>query len=240
MRHVVTRAAADESREPAGRRTSLSPVRPARPAPGASVRVVLADGNQTLRFALRAALAIAPGIEIAAEAATGDEAVEQVMLHRPDVLLLDVRMPPLDGLALIPRIRHVTRVVVLSGAEDPETILRAVGSGARGYLVHGEFEPGELINVVTGTARGRTFLSPHAAAILVDRIQDHHGQADPGAKLTPREREIMNLIAEGLPNWQIAKYLVISEKTVKNHICNIYRRLDVAGRRQAVAHWLSR
>ncbi len=205
-----------------------------------SVRVVIADDKPVVRFGVRAALAVAPRIEIVAEAANGREAVEEVRRHRPDVLLLDIRMPQMDGLAAIPEASALTRVVMLTGVDDPATVLRAVAAGACGYLVHGEFDPTELADVVAAVARGKSFLSPHAAAVLVERLQRPDARGGPqhsGAHLTRREREIMTLIADGLSNRQIAQRLVISEKTVKNHIVSIYRRLGAESRGQAIIRW---
>jgi DNA-binding NarL/FixJ family response regulator len=110
-------------------------------------------------------------------------------------------------------------------------------AGACGYLVHGEFGPAELADVVTAVARGKCVLSPHAATVLVRRLQQTGVRHHPGAPLTRREREIMTLIADGLSNRQIAQRLVISEKTVKNHIVSIYRRLGVESRGQAIIRW---
>jgi DNA-binding NarL/FixJ family response regulator len=204
-----------------------------------SVRVVIADDKAMVRFGVRAALATAPRIEVVAEAATGREAVEQVRSHLPDVLLLDIGQvwSQLDGLAAIPEVAPLTRVVMLTGVTDDATVVRAVMAGACGYLVHGEFDPTDLADVVTAVAHGRCVLSPRAATVLVRRLQQPGGRQPPGAPLTRREREIMTLIAAGLSNRQIAQRLVISEKTVKNHIVSIYRRLGAENRGQAISRW---
>jgi DNA-binding NarL/FixJ family response regulator len=208
-------------------------------SPAARVRVAIADDNPVLRFGLRTVLEAAGDIEIVAEAVNGNEAVNQARQQRPDVLLLDVRMPLMDGLATIPEISQLTKVVVLTCVDDPATVTRAVAAGARGYVVHGEFELSELTEIVRETAKGRSFLSPPAAAALVNGLQEvsSRGPGQPDGTLTRREHEIMELIADGLSNRQIAASLVLSEKTVKNHICSIYHCLGVSGRSQAVSRW---
>jgi DNA-binding NarL/FixJ family response regulator len=202
------------------------------------LRVVIADDNPVVRLGVRTALT-STRIEIVAEAENGREAIEQVRLHLPDVLLLDVRMPLLDGLAAIPEVSVLTRVIMLTGADDPATVMRALSAGAHGYLVHGEFDPAALGDVVTKVARGRSVLCSRAATVLVNRLQDPRvrGGQHRIAGLTRRESEIMALIAEGLSNRQIAHRLVISEKTVKNHIVSIYRRFGVDSRDAAIIRW---
>lgn len=213
----------------------LSRAVPSAPA----VRVVIAEANPVLRARLHAVLEHAPGVEIVAEATTGHGAVEQVRRHRPDVLLLDVRMPLNDGLPTIPQIGQRTQVVMLTSVDDAVLITLGVAAGARGCAVRGEFDPSELIQIVRDTARLRSSSSRYSAAACADPAQDENGGAawPPGGGLTPREREVMGLIAEGLSNRQIAARLVISEKTVKNHICNIYQRFGVYERSQAVSRW---
>jgi DNA-binding NarL/FixJ family response regulator len=203
------------------------------------VRVVIADDNPVLRFGLHAVLEAVPDIKIVAEAMNGKEAISQVRTHRPDVLLLDVLMPVMDGLAALPEISHLTRVVMLTCVVDPATVVRAVAAGARGYVVHGQFEARMLREIVRETAQGSSPLSPAAAKALVNGFQEMngHGAVHRDGVLTRREREIMDLIAAGLSNRQIAARLVLSEKTVKNHICRIYHALLVTGRSQAVSRW---
>jgi DNA-binding NarL/FixJ family response regulator len=202
------------------------------------VRVVIADDKQIVRFGVRTALA-AERIEIVAEAANGRDAIEQVRVHRPDVLLLELQLPLLDGAAAIREAAGLTRVLMLTGVHDQAAVLHALAAGARGYLVHGEFLPADLAAAVIEVASGRSILSPHAATALVNRLQKP-GEVParlPATGLTRRESEIMALIAEGLSNRQIAERLVISEKTVKNHIVSIYRRFGVASRGQAISSW---
>ena len=202
------------------------------------VRVILADSNPVFRLGLRAALERAAGIKIAAEADNGEDAAALVRRHHPDVLLLDIRMPLPDGPASILHLSQLTQVVMLASADDADLVMEAAAAGASGCLTSGELEQGELIRVVMGAARQRPIPARYALADAAGSPR-----ADPGRTVSspmdfrPREREIMGLIADGLSNRQIAARLVITEKTVKNHICSIYQRLGVRERSQAVSRW---
>ena len=215
------------------------------------VRVVIAESNPVLRFGLRAVLEQAPVTEVVAEAASGSEAAEQVRLYDADVLLLDARMTLPDGPATIRQIGQLAQVVMLTWPDDAGSVMPAVAAGACGYVIPGEFEPGELIRVVLDAARRkRDCAAPERAQPGALAPAGREAGADtrglrphgPGAgtaagRLRPREREIMQLIADGMSNRQIAAQLVISEKTVKNHICSIYQRLGAHGRSQAISRW---
>jgi DNA-binding NarL/FixJ family response regulator len=217
------------------------------------VRVVVAESNPILRFGLRAVLEQAPVTEVVAEAASGSEAAEQVRLHDADVLLLDARITLPDGPATIRQIGRLAQVVMLTWPDDAGSVMPAVAAGACGYVIPGEFEPGELIRVVLEAARRKRTAcaagerAQPAALAAAGRetgadtrmLRPRGREAGSGAiHLRPREREIMQLIADGMSNRQIAARLVISEKTVKNHICSIYQRLGAHGRIQAISRWL--
>jgi DNA-binding NarL/FixJ family response regulator len=205
----------------------------------AQARVIIADSNPVLRAGLRAALEQAADIEITAEAGNGEDAVALVREHHPDVLLLDVRMPLPEGSATIRQISPLTRVVMLTCVDDANLAMGAAAAGASGCLLRGEFEPGELIQVVLEAARHQPVPEPYARANGTSSLRAGLGR--PVLRrpmgLRPRELEIMGLIAEGLSNRQIAARLVITEKTVKNHICSIYQRFGVTERSQAVRRW---
>jgi DNA-binding NarL/FixJ family response regulator/anti-sigma regulatory factor (Ser/Thr protein kinase) len=217
-----------------------APARRQRPAGPATVqaRVIIADSNPALRAGLRAALGQAAEIEITAEAGNGEDAVALVREHHPDVLLLDARMPLPEGSATTRDISPLTRVVMLTSVDDANLAMGAVAAGASGCLLRGEFEPGELIRVVLDAARQQPVPEPSAWANGTSALQPGLGRPVPRLMgLRPREIEIMGLIAEGLSNRQIAARLVITEKTVKNHICSLYQRFGVTGRSQAVSRW---
>jgi DNA-binding NarL/FixJ family response regulator len=200
--------------------------------------VLVADGNPVLRLGLRMLLDPVPGIEVAGEAGDGPEAIALTAAQAPDVVLLDVRLPVVDGVTAAARIGRSTGVVMLTSVDEPATVLRAVAAGARGYLVHGQFDQRHLAEVVRGTAAGRSFLSPTAAAALIDQVYlGGPAAVELPAALTPREHEVMALIAEGLSNREIAGRLVISGKTVKNHVHHIYKRLNADSREHCVTVW---
>jgi DNA-binding NarL/FixJ family response regulator/two-component sensor histidine kinase len=216
---------------------------PARPAPRVApvtsqVRAVIADSNPVFRLGLRTALEHAAGIEIAAEAGNGEDAVALVRRHRPDVLLLDIRMPLPDGPATIPHLGQLTQVVMLTSVDDADLVMEAAAAGASGCVMREELEQGELIQVVMDVARPRPISAGPAPAGVAGSLRPGPGRPVSGSTvLRPREREIMGLIADGLSNRQIAARLVITEKTVKNHICSIYQRFGVGERSQAVSRW---
>ncbi len=210
---------------------------PAQP-PAVQARVIIADSNPVLRTGLRTALGQTADIEVIAEADTGEVALALVREHQPDVLLLDNRMPLPAGTATIRQISPLSRVVMLTCLDDAPLLMGAVAAGASGCVLRGgEFEPSELIRVVLDAARQRpspatdSELGPGPTRPRLGRAVSHP------LGLRPREAEIMGLIAEGLSNRQIAARLVITEKTVKNHICSIYQRFGVSERSQAVSRW---
>ena len=202
------------------------------------VRAIVADSNSVFRRGLRAALGHAAGITIAAEADCGADAVALVRRHCPDVLLLDIRMPLPDGAATIVHLSQLTQVVMLTSVDDAQLVMEAAAAGASGSVMRRELEQGELIKVVMDAARQRPAPARHAPADAAGSLRADPGRAvSSPMDLRPREREIMGLIADGLSNRQIAARLVITEKTVKNHICSIYQRFGVSERSQAVSRW---
>lgn len=206
------------------------------------IRVLIADDNAIIRQGVRSLLeSTAPDIEVVAEAVTGREAINRARELRPTVALLDIRMPVLDGVAAAEVISGLARVLMLTYSDDEPMVVGAIRAGAAGYLVHGRFQAPELEAAIRAVAAGQTAISPAVAPVVLRalRHQATSAAASPSdGQLTEREHEVMALIARGHSNRSIAAELVISEKTVKNHIRHIYEKLGVASRTQAIAQWL--
>jgi DNA-binding NarL/FixJ family response regulator len=204
------------------------------------IRVLLADDEALVRAGVRAILDTDPTVTVVAEAGDGEEAVRLAIAHRPDVVLLDIRMPRLDGLAACAELARVApdaAVAVLTTFGDDEYLARALNEGARGFLLKSG-DPRELIAGVHAVAAGGAYLSPPVAARVVGRLRDSGigraatAQARAGT-LTERERAVLALIGAGLSNAQIARRLDLVEGTVKGHVSAILSRLGLANRVQA-------
>jgi DNA-binding NarL/FixJ family response regulator len=206
------------------------------------ITVVVVDDNPMVRAGLRALLDIADGIEVVAEAADGMSGLAEVSRHRPTVTLLDHRMPVADGLDMLERIAELTRVLMLTSDGSSEVVQLALARGAQGFVTHAELQPGELARAVREVASGRGWLSPDAAGVAVGRLRAR-AEAEAATRvrfgLTRRERQLVELLVEGLSNAEIARRLVVAEKTVKNHLNHVYAKLGVTSRGQAVALWRS-
>ncbi|GAA4299038.1 response regulator transcription factor [Streptomyces venetus] len=279
-----------------------SPPQPA-PLPPSSLRVVVADDNPVVRAGLTALLSGRADITVVAEAADGRQACEAADRHRPDVVLLDVRMPGVDGISALPYLVRIAPVVMLTYSRESEIVQEALRRGAGGYLVHGEFTADQLVDAVRDIRQGRAHFTPTAAGALLAQLRESKGpaatlpeglgsqqssataygittstqrhtnpqlatapvplglphipppptspeslsQVQPNVgqsssrsrfQLSTREAEIMDLIASGMNNQQIAATCFISEKTVKNHINRIFAKLHSTSRSEAAAKWL--
>lgn len=209
------------------------------------IRVLLADDEGMIRAGARAILSADPEIEVVAEAADGRQAVELVRRHRPDVALLDVQMPQLDGLdaaSEILRSDTPTAVVILTTFGNDDYISRALSDGASGFLLKSG-DPRELIAAVHAVAEGAAYLSPEAARRVINGLPSSRTAGQRAAyeqigKLSGREREVLGLLGAGLSNAQIARRLHLVEGTVKTHVSSIFTRLAVGNRVQAaiIAH----
>jgi DNA-binding NarL/FixJ family response regulator len=201
------------------------------------IRVLLAEDHAVVRTGLLQLLGDLDDIEVVGAATGGEEAVALAAGARPDVVLMDLEMPGMDGIEATRRIRSAdpeVNVVVLTAFSDRGRILDAIDAGAVGYLLK-DTEPDDLISGLHAAARGESPLAPKAAQALVSARAEQQTDAD----LTPREREVLALLADGLPNKLIARRLDISEKTVKAHLTNIFQRIGVTDRTQA-ALWAQR
>jgi DNA-binding NarL/FixJ family response regulator len=200
-------------------------------------RVLIVDDNAVLRRGVASLLDAADGIEVVGEAGTGKEAIAMAKEVAPDVVLLDVRMPVMDGIAAAGPLSKIAKVMMLTYSEEEERVSNAIRAGASGYMVHGRFTPEELEQAVIDLAKGGNVISPSVVSVVFDALRDapRGGVSEGPAALTERESEIMNLLAQGRSNGAIATELFISEKTVKNHINRIYAKLGVTSRAEAIA-----
>ncbi|MEU2226341.1 response regulator transcription factor [Streptomyces sp. NPDC018347] len=250
-------------------RPSHSVPRPGFPPPPPvppPLRLLVADDNPVVRAGLTALLSDRPDTTVVAQARDGREAYEAAVRHRPDVILLDVRMPGVDGISALPHLVRLAPVMMLTYSHETETVREALRLGAGGYLVHGEFTTEQLVRAVRDVREGRPHVTPGAAQALLTTLRDDAPAQRPSQlpvdwaelprpalsqlqpsmgqsfrsrfRLSSREAEIMDLIASGMTNQQIAAACFISEKTVKNHINRIFAKLHSTTRSQATAKWL--
>ncbi|HWK28519.1 MAG TPA: response regulator transcription factor [Solirubrobacter sp.] len=197
------------------------------------IRVLLADDHAVVRQGLRTFLDLQPDIEVVAEAADGEAALDAVQRTDPDVVLLDLVMPKLDGIKTLKRLREArARIIVLTSFGDDDKLFAALRAGAAGYLLK-DVEPAELVKAIRAAHDGTAPLSPAIATRVVEEIA--HGGGAPAVvdDLTPRERDVLVLIARGRSNKAIALELGVAEKTVKTHVSHILGKLGLSDRTQA-------
>jgi DNA-binding NarL/FixJ family response regulator len=205
------------------------------------IRVAIADDHRVLRVGLEQLLATFDDVELVGAADGGEAAVSLCVAERPDVLLLDLSMPDLDGIGVTRALADAcpaTKVVIFTSFSDREGIVGALDAGAVGYLLK-DAEPGEILAAIRAAARGEAPLAPRAAAALLQARHDHQPGPASAADLTPRELDVLRLVIDGQANKQIARRLGISEKTVKGHLTNVFQRIGVTDRTQA-ALWAER
>ncbi len=203
-----------------------------------TIRVLIADDHAVFREGLRAVLGSEPDMEVVGEAATGREVVERAAELSPDVILMDIQMPGINGIEATRRIRSArpdVGVVVLTMFEDDDSVFSAMRAGARGYVLKGA-DPSEILKVVRAVAGGEAHFGPEIARRLVDFFSAPRAASPEEAlpELTARERDILDLIAKGHNNATIAARLFVSPNTVRNHITHIFAKLQVADRAQAI------
>jgi DNA-binding NarL/FixJ family response regulator len=202
------------------------------------LRVLVADDHPFFRDGLRSLLTSSSDTELVGEASTGEEAVSLVADLQPDVVLMDIQMPGMSGIEATRRIvqdsPHV-RVLVITMFEDDGTVFRAMRAGARGYLLKGA-NYAEMLRAIKAVGNGEAIFSPGVAARLANFFAEIHPASSPQVfpELSDREREVLDLIAQGHKNPEIARRLYLSPKTVRNHVSNIVSKLQVADRTQAI------
>jgi DNA-binding NarL/FixJ family response regulator len=201
------------------------------------IRILLADDHAVVREGLRTFLELQGDMQIVGEAADGEEAVREAEILKPDVVLMDLVMPRLDGVGAMRELRRrlpQTRVIVLTSFTDEERILPAIQAGAAGYLLK-NVEPQELARAVRAAHAGEALIDPTVAARLVDTLAKE--DVDDGyGRLTRREQEVLDLIGRGLSNKRIALELGVAEKTVKTHVTHVLSKLGLADRTQAALY----
>ncbi|MFF3755195.1 response regulator [Streptomyces sp. NPDC002018] len=204
------------------------------------MRVLLVDDHQVVRRGLRTFLEIQDDIEVVGEASDGGEGVARAGELHPDVVLMDIKMPGMDGIEALRKLRELdnpARVLIVTSFTEQRTVVPALRAGASGY-VYKDVDPEALAGAIRSVHAGHVLLQPEVAGALLAQ-DDLGGGQGRGTSLTEREREVLGLIADGRSNREIARALVLSEKTVKTHVSNILMKLDLSDRTQA-ALWAVR
>ncbi|GGN29940.1 DNA-binding response regulator [Lentzea pudingi] len=192
------------------------------------IRVLVVDDHPVVRDGLTSLFAQDPGFEVVGEAGDGAEAVRLARALRPDVVLMDLRMPGTDGIAATKELAGTAHVLVLTTYDNDGDVVAAIEAGATGYLLK-DAPRDELVRAVRATARGEAVLAPAAAALLMKRVRGAAAEV-----LSPRELEVLRFVAGGATNRDVARGLFITEATVKSHLLNIYAKLEVSDRAAAV------
>jgi len=208
------------------------------------IRVLVADDHPVVREGLSAIVDVEDDITVVGQAWDGAEAMRQAHELRPDVVLMDLKMPNVDGVEAIERIRAElphTHILVLTTYADEEYIMAGIRAGARGYLLK-DASPDELVRAIRVAARGESLLQPTVAARVLDKLgemmtagESPPSESPPGIRLTAREREVLRLLASGARTRDVTEALFISERTVKTHVANAMQKLDANTRAEAVA-----
>jgi DNA-binding NarL/FixJ family response regulator len=206
------------------------------------IRLVIVDDHTLFREGMKALLSTTDDIEVVGEAGDGSSALVQIQALKPDIVLMDINMPELNGIQATQKVlasHPGMGIIMLTMLEDDSSVFAAMRAGARGYLLKGA-NPGEMLHVIRAVAEGQALFGPAIASRLMRYFQDLSAvpasqfAGTPFAELTEREIEVLRLISQGYNNQEIAQKLVISPKTVRNHITNIFSKLQVADRAQAI------
>ena len=202
------------------------------------LRVLIADDHPLFRHGLSTLLSAAPDFEVVGEATTGEEVMTQAATLQPDVILMDIQMPGVNGIEATRRILHTSphiRILIITMFEDDASVFTAMRAGARGYVLK-DAQKAELLQAIRAVGRGEAIFSPAIATRLIDFFAAARPVASPQAfpELTEREREILTLIAQGNNNTEIVSRLVLSPNTVRNYVSNVFSKLQVADRAHAI------
>ncbi|MEU9237091.1 response regulator transcription factor [Streptomyces subrutilus] len=204
------------------------------------IRVLVVDDHQVVRRGLRTFLEVQEDIDVVGEASDGEEGIARAEELRPDVILMDIKMPGTDGIEALRRLRALAnpaRVLIVTSFTEQRTVVPALRAGAAGY-VYKDIDPDALSGAIRSVHAGHVLLQPEVAEVLLAQEEQGASAGRPGS-LTDREREVLGLVADGRSNREIARALVLSEKTVKTHVSNILMKLDLSDRTQA-ALWAVR
>ncbi len=205
------------------------------------ISVLIADDHSMVRQGLKQILELEQDIAVVSQASNGSEAVKLAKEYKPDIILMDINMPGSNGLQAIKELKqekHPSKIIVLTIHEDREYLFKTLQMGAEGYVLK-DAEPSVLIDAIRNVHSGQSYIQPNMTRELVkefNRVTLHEKDKNEDNNLTSREIEVLELIAEGMINKEIAKQLYISEKTVKNHVSNIFKKLNVSDRTQAAIY----
>ena len=201
-------------------------------------RLMIVDDHEVVRMGLRAALEVEPDFAVVAEASNGIEAIDKARVHRPDIILMDVRMDGMDGIEACREVRSEfpeTRVLMLTSYAEEETVVAALLAGAAGYVLK-NVARSRLLEALRSVARGETLLDSKLTKGVLEKLTAPHDKPGDDTDLTAREREVLVLIAEGATNKEIAAKLVVSENTARNHVSHILSKLGFSRRSEAAAY----
>jgi DNA-binding NarL/FixJ family response regulator len=204
---------------------------------GERIRVFLLDDHEVVRRGLRGLLEAEPDIDVVGEAGTSESAMNRMRVLKPDVALLDVRLPDGDGVSLCREVRSVlpgTACLMLTAYSDDQALMGAIMAGAAGYVMK-QTSGAELVGAVRTVAAGRSTLDAHAAQRVMQRLRDRAAEIDPISALSAQEKRVLELVGEGLTNRQIAEQMILSEKTAKNYVSSLLSKLGMQRRSQAAA-----
>ena len=202
-----------------------------------SIRILIADDHPVVRQGLASVLSQEEDLEVVGQAANGQEAVAQARALHPDIILMDLQMPEMDGVEAIQKIKLDTSdigIIILTTYDTDDYIFRGIEAGARGYLLK-DSPPEEVLKAIRTVHKGESLIQPRVASRLLDRFSQLARAPDTGEVLSPREVEVLQLMAKSTFNKEIATELLIGESTVKTHIVHIFNKLGVKGRTEAVA-----